>query len=1779
MQQVNKTTNNRTLRIIVGLTAWFAIIVMVWPVGSAQADGPGSVGSGNGLQMWLKADAGIEVTGANVTRWNDQSTGGNSTEATAPPLVNQPQFFANVPGLNNQNVLRFDGSDVLTVPNSASLNPPEIAMFVVGKYQAATTNWAPFVLKGTGDPPTTGYGLIRNDAANQTRFFAADYNTNFVVGGPAVDTYAIMTGVYSGSAVGLFVNGTSQGTDSFTETISTTQPLVIGRNISATRHLDGEIAEIIIYDNPLNIARRTIIENYLSAKYNINPLTNNKYIGDNPANGNYDLEVAGIGVDVDGSNHPTANTAGLIIDNVGGPGQFLQNSGDYLLAGHRLLTNTISTANLPPTVFQRWDRVWYLDKTDIGGNGGNLTLSFDFSEAGMTFDPAIATSDYRLLTSTVPLGTFNEASVGTPTIVGDRVTFSLDANLLNDGYYTLGIVSVPNLQLAKTVSPVGPVVPGEFITYTLRFTNAGLSVATPVTITDPIPNELIPTSLSFVSSGPVVTPSGSYVWQVADLAAGQSGSITVTGRVRLSLGDVSFTNVATMTAGNVITPAIDSATIAVQQPTVSFDSATYSVNEASGPAMITVQLDRLPQADVGVVYSLTNGSASHLTDYVTNTQAFTIPAGSLTASFTIPITDDTLYELDETVNLSLTLNTPARAKLGTPNTAVLTIINDDLPFVTIIEPGGGTSVTEGGATDFYRVRLSGPAASTLVIRATPADSQIDLGAGAGLPIDLTYTPGVVQRNVTVTAVDDTLVEGFHNSSINHAITTSSDPAFPVGTAAFSPTNVVAVSIQDNELGYVVSATPTEITEGNGGVKPITFTVERIGITAPVSIFYTVVNGSATPGDDFDANVMISGVGVSGDNQIISFTTGATMAILNVNVIGDFIDEGDETVALVIETLNFASITILDDDTANVTFSGTAGNTSELGGTATLPIELTSQPASDVTVEISSTDVTEGVASPTTLTFTPANWNIPQNIVVTGQDDPDFDGDITYRIEAVSVTSLDPKYASLNIFGIRPVTLINIDDETATNQPPIANPDNVTTPEDTPRTVTVLTNDSDPDGDPISLVSVGTPSNGSAAIVGSSVVYTPNVGFAGIDSFSYTITDGTLNNSAVVIVTVTAVNNPPVANNDTIATNENKSVTIAILANDTDDSGFDLGSVTITQFPTNGSVLVNTVNGSVTYTPDPNFSGSDSFRYTVEDDDGVVSNQATVFIGVTAVNDGPVVSTPIPDQSTAAGSPFSYLIPANSFTDADGDLLTYSARQANGQPLPTWLSFNPASRTFSGTPTNSDVGTVDIEVTASDGSLSASDTFLLTITPDSNAVPILNSGLPDRTVTVGQGFNFNIAPNFTDPDGDPLTYSHTILDGSTLSWLSFNPNTGTFSGTPPPGTPEIAKVIRVTATDPSGASVSDDFILSVDSSVTTPTATPTPTTTPGLVTPTPTSTPDPNARGSLSGVVRNQSGQPLPNINVLLWRLEGTTWKPYLINQTTDVTGSYQFNNLPVGQYRVQFADASGTYANLYYGNTINFDRATIVEVVTNQTTAGVDIFLPLPQTPQVDVTGKVSVNENSQTGLFEIIGWPGSEMTVYLGVLCDNGASASNVSLIVGAQSFALDRVPNSAEGHNRTIIMPTDFTQLGTSPVELQWVCDGVTRQQDVGSLYYSASRSGRVVRDDTGEPIIGAMVTLYQIPGATRQNCATQNPGAGVIVNPQQTAVAPAINPQLSGADGGYAWTVPAGCWFVIADAAGYQPQRSPVVPQLTNLLDIQLTTGSSSQRSVYLPLVVKR
>ena len=310
-------------------------------------------------------------------------------------------------------------------------------------------------------------------------------------------------------------------------------------------------------------------------------------------------------------------------------------------------------------------------------------------------------------------------------------------------------------------------------------------------------------------------------------------------------------------------------------------------------------------------------------------------------------------------------------------------------------------------------------------------------------------------------------------------------------------------------------------------------------------------------------------------------------------------------------------------------------------------------------------------------------------------------------------------------------------------------------------------------------------------------------------------DGALDASDTYRLTIAPVNDAPVAS----AGIDNQSISEDILwifqvpaaaFTDVDNAGLTYSATLASGATLPGWLSFDVETRTFVGTPPLNYTGSLDLKVTASD--GALSTSGTFMLTVTPVNDAPVVAIPIADQNAAEGVAWSFTVPAGTFSDIDRDGLTYTAALSGGSALPSWLAFDAATGTLSGTPPLSETGTLALTITASDGLLTASDTFKLTVAPV-NDVPIVSALIADQTVPEDAPWFFQV-PGGTFADADSsLTYSATLHDGSALpSWLTFDAATQTFSGTPPANLTGDLN-LKVVASD-GALAVSDTFTLAV-----------------------------------------------------------------------------------------------------------------------------------------------------------------------------------------------------------------------------------------------------------------------------------------------------------------------------------------------------------------------------
>ena len=353
------------------------------------------------------------------------------------------------------------------------------------------------------------------------------------------------------------------------------------------------------------------------------------------------------------------------------------------------------------------------------------------------------------------------------------------------------------------------------------------------------------------------------------------------------------------------------------------------------------------------------------------------------------------------------------------------IIND----VAVIEGNAGT-------TDLlFTVSLSDASEQTITVDYTTVDGSAtegqDYSAASGT---LSFAPGVTSLPISVSIAGDTQVELDEIFFVNLSNATNADIRDTQGQGTIIDDD----SIIDHQLAAELSS----VLEGDTGTTQITYTITRSGAIDSASSIDFNIGGSAIAGIDF-IFIGVEGSGVSVSNNTIIFGANATTATVTIEVIGDRIDEFDETIditldnafafnELAIATISGspASTTVVDDDIAGIIVTPTSNlETTETGGTDTFTVVLNSQPTSNVTLTLNSSDLTEGTVSASSLTFTPEDFDIPQEVTVTGVDDNDFDGDINYSILTTPASSQDPNYSGLDPADVE---VTNLDDEPPQN---------------------------------------------------------------------------------------------------------------------------------------------------------------------------------------------------------------------------------------------------------------------------------------------------------------------------------------------------------------------------------------------------------------------------------------------------------------------------------------------------------------------------------------------------------------------------------------------------------------------------------------------------------------------------------------------------------------------------------------------------------------------------
>ncbi|WP_128636333.1 beta strand repeat-containing protein [Bradyrhizobium lupini] len=1006
-----------------------------------------------------------------------------------------------------------------------------------------------------------------------------------------------------------------------------------------------------------------------------------------------------------------------------------------------------------------------------------------------------------------------DADAGTGTV---SVTLSVDSGVLTAS--TSGGVTVSNsgsgqIVLSGTISAINAYLSG---TSRPTFTPAANSVAN-VTLT-------MTTNDNGNTGGPALTDVDTAtisITPVNDAPAGADKTVTLTedGSYTFTAADFGFTDPndspANTLSAIIINTLPTNGTLSISGVPV---AAGQVVNAANiGSLTFTPSANANGTALASFTFQVRdNGGTANGgvdTDLSPNTITFNVTAVNDAPINTLPGS----FVTNEDAALALTGLTISDVDAGNGNMTV-----------TLTVGSGTLSATNGGS-----VTVTGSGTGTITLTGTVANINAFL-AGAASPI---YTP-LANANGAVTltmvtndngntgsggALSDTDTATISITPINDAPVGSNAAIIINEDTVFSGTLPVATDVDGDTLTYSAGSlgpshgvvtinangtytyTPTanfngtdtfryRVNDGTATVEyTVTVTVNAVN-DAPIA-----VNDSAqtTANSNVSTNVITNDSDVDGDTLTVSQVNGVAgnvgVAVAGSN--GGAFTIGANGAAIFNPGNAFADLAAGQTRTTSVTYQVADGN----GGTATATFTITVTGVNDAPISTpianqSSSDaqnvslnVAGNFSDPDagdSLTFTatglPPGLSISAAGIITGTIDRSASVSGPYFV-TVTATDLAGAQASRSFTWA------------VANPAPVAGNDDFTTTENAAIDGSVLTNDSDPDGDPISVSVVG----GSSAGVGSAVAgsnggtftinadgtyaFNPGTSFDNLaagqtrtTAVTYTISDGQGGTStATVTVTVTGQNDAPIAVNDSFTTNEDTAVTFNVLANDTDVDG---GTLTVTAISgteisignpvtvTGGLVSLN-ANGSLTFTPNAHYNGTLNFTYTVADGQGGETT-ATVNGTVNAVQDPPVA---IDDTfTTSEDTAITFDVRGNDF-DVDGDTLTVT--QINGLAISSGgsvavtggtVTLN-ADGTLTFAPGANYNGNPSFTYTISDGKGgTATATVSGTVTPEQDA-PIATG---DTFITAEDtATTISVLANDSDPDGDTLTI--TGIDGTAI----------------------------------------------------------------------------------------------------------------------------------------------------------------------------------------------------------------------------------------------------------------------------------------------------------------------------------------------------------------------------------------------------------------------------
>ncbi|MEW5845404.1 MAG: Ig-like domain-containing protein [Bacteroidota bacterium] len=842
---------------------------------------------------------------------------------------------------------------------------------------------------------------------------------------------------------------------------------------------------------------------------------------------------------------------------------------------------------------------------------------------------------------------------------------------------------------------------------------------------------------------------------------GTGGNLVITiPAANLQVGNNLF--VVKANNGNCEIPLSSTATIVVREPGFTISAISGNTTEAGGTATFTVVLKTQPTANVTLPIS-----SSDLTEGTVSSASLTFTPANWNVAQTVTVTGVDDYIVDG--NITYTINIGPATSSDTyyngidPTDITLQNIDNDVAGVNV-NPTSGLTTTEAGGTATFNMRLTAQPAANVTITL----SSSNMAEGTVSPTSVTFTPANWNTNqpITVTGVDDQVDDGDVVYTIVTSNTSSTDPVFN----NIVVTDVTVTNINNDVAGILVNPTSGLQTTEAGGQA--TFTI-RLNSQPLNTVTINLSSSNTAEGTVSPASVTFTSA---------NWSTPQTITITGVD---DDIDDGNISYTIVTASavstdpkynnLNPADVSVVNvnNDTAGITVTPTSGlQTTEAGGTATFTVRLNSRPTSTVTFNLTSTKPAEGNVSPTSLTFTTANWNTAQTVTLTGQNDWVDDGDQAYSVNGTA-SSTDSKYNG-NTFS---VSATNIDDDEAGIT---VNPTSglVTTEAGGTATFTIVLT-----SQPSANVTIGLSSSNMAegTVSPASLTFTSGnwnipqvVTVTGVDD---AVADGP---QGYTIITAAATSTDPLYNginptdisvtnmdNDvagvsvsptSLTTNEsgssvsftivlntkpNANVTINISSNDLTEGTVSPASVifTTTDWNTPKTITVTPVNddeddGEITYlVVTSNASSSDPVYNNLNVPDVTVTNVNDDVAGIT-VNPTSGLTT------TEAGGTATFTIRLNSRPTANVTIGVSSSNTAEGNVSPASVTFTPSNwntnQTITITGVNDDVDDDDVAYTIVTAAATSTDPKYNGINPSDVSVTNLDNDVAGFTITPTSG---------------------------------------------------------------------------------------------------------------------------------------------------------------------------------------------------------------------------------------------------------------------------------------------------------------------------------------------------------------------------------------------------------------------------------------------------------